>query len=179
MTRSACLFLALFFSATAFAQWPAPQAPVIPDADGYVVIPQAAVTPQKDHVYKAVFNATAAASEPTGLLPALNNAGAEINALAVCGIPQENQKFAVVFHGPAIDGILSDEHYRRKYHTANPNLAVLRQMKEQGVELFVCGQNLALARIDPATLAPEVAVASDALIVLMTYQNLGYTLLEF
>jgi intracellular sulfur oxidation DsrE/DsrF family protein len=45
--------------------------------------------------------------------------------------------------------------------------------------MYVCGQNLAFEKIDPTTLAPEVAVASDALIVLMTYQNKGYALLSF
>lgn len=47
------------------------------------------------------------------------------------------------------------------------------------MRLLVCGQNLAFAKIDPAALTPDVQVASDALIVLMTYQNKGYALLSF
>jgi len=43
--------------------------------------------------------------------------------------------------------------------------------------LFVCGQNLAFAQVDPKILTPSVSVASDASIVLMTYQNRGYALL--
>jgi len=34
-------------------------------------------------------------------------------------------------------------------------------------------------RVDPKTLSPDVAVASDALIVPMRYQNAGYALLSF
>ena len=40
-------------------------------------------------------------------------------------------------------------------------------MKKRGVEFFVCGQYLAGEKLDPKTLAPEVTVAADALLVLM------------
>ena len=52
-------------------------------------------------------------------------------------------------------------------------------MKKTGVQLFVCGQNLAFEHVDPKTIVPEVAVASDALIVPMTFQNDGYAILSF
>jgi intracellular sulfur oxidation DsrE/DsrF family protein len=48
-----------------------------------------------------------------------------------------------------------------------------------GVELFVCGQNVAADKLDPKALARQVRIASDALIVLMTYQSKGYALLSF
>jgi len=161
------------------AQWSAPKAPIVPDADGYVTILQAAVPPDKAHVYKAIFDATRVANKPTELLPALNMAGSELNAFAVAGVPLQNAKFAIVFHGPAINGILDDAHYREKFGVSNPNLKVLSQLKKSGAEIFVCGQNLAADKIDPKTLSPDVQIASDALIVLMTYQNNGYSLLSF
>lgn len=173
------IMLTFVFSHALFAQWPEPKAPAIPEADGYVVIPNAAVPPDKNHVYKAIFDATRSAGEPTDLLPAINNAGSELNAFSVAGIPKERAKLAVVFHGAALDGILDDTHYRAKFGVTNPNLKVLSKLKEEGVELFVCGQNLAAAKIDPKSLAPEVTVASDALIVLMQYQNSGYALISY
>ena len=48
-----------------------------------------------------------------------------------------------------------------------------------GVEIFVCGQNLARENIDPKIISPDVVVASAAPIVLMTYQNDGYALMSF
>jgi len=161
------------------APWPAPVSPVIPEADGYVAIPNAAVPPDRKHVYRAVYNATQKADAPNHLLPALNMAGSELNALGVAGVPLGNAKFVVVFHDAAMDGILSDAAYRAKFKVPNPNLPVLRAMKKAGVKLFVCGQNVAFAHVDPRNIAPEVAVASDALIVLMAYQNDGYALLSF
>ena len=52
-------------------------------------------------------------------------------------------------------------------------------MKKQGVEFFVCGQYLAAEKIEPKTLVPNVTVASDALLVLIHYQNNGYALVSF
>jgi intracellular sulfur oxidation DsrE/DsrF family protein len=178
-TRAISILIAGLTTPVLVAQWPAPKAPVISEADGYVIIPQAAVPPDRAHVYKAIFDATRAADKPTQLLPALNMAGSELNAFAVAGVSPQNAKFALVFHGPAIDGILDDAHYREKFGVSNPNLKVLSQLKKSGAELFVCGQNLANDKINPKTLSPDVKVASDALIVLMTYQNNGYSLLSF
>jgi intracellular sulfur oxidation DsrE/DsrF family protein len=159
--------------------WPAPTAVAIPQADGFVAIPGAAVAPQKNRVYRALFDATRAAAKPGELVPAINMVGSELNGLATLGTPVRNAKFVVVFHGDAIDGILEDAHYRRKFGVANPNLPVLASLEKAGVELFVCGQNLAFAGIDPRTLTSHVKVASDALLVLMSYQNDGYALLSY
>jgi intracellular sulfur oxidation DsrE/DsrF family protein len=161
------------------AAWPPPQAPAVPGTDGYIDIPNAAVPPVKSETYKAIYNATQAPSKPTEVVPALNMAGSELNALAVAKVPLENAKFVVVFHGPAIDGILDNAHYKAKYGVDNPNLRVLSDLRKAGVSIFVCGQNVAAINMDPATISPDVTVASDALIVLMHYENQGYALLDF
>jgi intracellular sulfur oxidation DsrE/DsrF family protein len=161
------------------AQWPEPASPVVPEADGYVVIPNVAKAPTKTRVYRAVWDATQGADAPNHIIPALNMAGSELNALGASGMPVRNARFVVVFHGDAMDGILDDAHYRAKFGVANPNLSVLTAMKKAGVELYVCGQNMAFANVDPATITPLVTVASDALLVLMEYQNSGYALMSF
>jgi intracellular sulfur oxidation DsrE/DsrF family protein len=171
--------VAVFATVSTMSGWPPAKAPVIPQADGYVAIPHAAITPMAMNTYRAVYDATRAAEAPTQLLPALNMAGSELNALGVANVPLAHTKFVVVFHGPAVDGILDAAHYRARFGVDNPNLPVLAAMKRAGVELYVCGQHLAAAHIDPATLSRDVTVASDALIVLMQYQNDGYALLSF
>jgi intracellular sulfur oxidation DsrE/DsrF family protein len=177
---AAALLIAVTLAATnAFAAWAPSKAPAIPEASGFVLIPKAAVPPTKETVYKAVFDATRAAEKPTQLLPALDMAGSELNALAVSGVPLRNARFVVAFHGPALVGLLRDAGYKSKFGIANPNLAVLSRLKKAGVKLYACGQNLAFDGVDPGTLTPDVSIASDALIVLMTYQNRGYALLSF
>jgi intracellular sulfur oxidation DsrE/DsrF family protein len=163
----------------AAAEWAKPVSPVIPEASGYVAIPGAAVMPDKGRTYKAVYDATRAAGKPGEILPALDMAGSELNLFGATGVPADHVRFVVVFHGAALDALLDDAHYRAKHGVPNPNLRVMSEMRKAGVELFVCGQNLAFENIDPATLTKDVRVASDALVVLMTYQQDGYALLSF
>ena len=106
-------------------------------------------------------------------------AASELNALAAVNAPLQNAKFAIVFHGAAVDGILDNGHYTTKFGTPNPNLKAIAKMKKDGVEFFVCGQYLAGERIDSKTLTPDVQLAADALLVLMQYQNKGYALMSF
>lgn len=160
-------------------RWPAPKAPVIPEADGYVAIPNAAIAPGPASTYRAIFDATRSADRATQLAPALDMVGSELNALGACAVPLQNAKFAVVFHGAAIDAILTDAAYKAKFGANNPNLPVIAKLEKAGVEMFVCGQNLAADHIDPQTLCPNVTIASDALLVLIRYQNDGYALLSF
>ncbi len=160
-------------------QWPEPKSPAVPEADGYVRIPNAALSPRKGSTYRTIFDATRPADKPEQLVPALNMAGSQLNALAGANVPLQNAKFAIVFHGAAVDGILDDFHYKAKFGTNNPNLKVIGEMKKHGVEFFVCGQYLAAEKIDPKTLTPDVTLAADALIVLIHYQNKGYALISF
>lgn len=156
-----------------------PNHQLIPEANAYVEIPNVALPPTKQTKHQAIFDATRPANKATQLVPALNMAGSELNALAAANAPISNAKFVVVFHGPAVDGILDNEHYKVKFGTANPNLKVIAEMKKCGVEFFVCGQYLASEKIDPRTLTGDVTVAADALLVLMQYQNKGYALMSF
>jgi intracellular sulfur oxidation DsrE/DsrF family protein len=166
-------------STPAAPPWPAPVAPAISGADGFVIIPGAVLPPERDRTYRAVFDATRAAEQPDQLVPALNMAGSELNGLGASHVPLSQANFVVVFHGPAVDGILDAAHYREKFHVDNPNLPVLAAMRKAGVQLYVCGQYLAFEHIDPHTLSPDVKVASDALIVLIRHQNDGYALMSF
>jgi intracellular sulfur oxidation DsrE/DsrF family protein len=173
------VFTLMVMANLAAPQWDPPAAPVIPEANGYISIPNAAVRLDKNRTYRAIFDVTRAANEPSQLVPGLNMAGAELNAFGASGVPLRNAKFVVLFHGPAINAILDDAHYKAKFAVPNPNLKVLAELKKSGVELFVCGQNLAHENISPDIISPDVRVASAALIVLMTYQNDGYAVLSF
>lgn len=180
MTKTPLLFVILILTTlNAAAQWAKPDAPVIPEADGFVTIPTAAVRIEKKRIYRAVYDATRAAADPEKLVPALNMAGSELNGFAASSVPLSNAKFVIVFHGPAVDGILDDAHYRAKFGVANPNLRVLSELRKSGVMIMVCGQQLAAENIDRTAISRDVVVAADALIVLMTYQNDGYALMSF
>jgi intracellular sulfur oxidation DsrE/DsrF family protein len=165
----------MLFAVSVLAQkWPEPKAPAVPQADPYVAIPNVALAPGPASIYRSVFDATKLPSDPKSILPAVNAVGGLMNDLRVGGTPARNAHFVIVFHGPATDGILTNEHYRAKYGIDNPNLPVLSNLKEMGVELYVCGQHLAANNIDPKTLTREVTIAADAYLVLIGFQNRGY-----
>ena len=114
------LLLLLTAISPALAQWPAPTAPAVPAADGYAMVPGVAMPPGHATTYRAIFDATHAADKPSQLVPALNMAGSELNALAAAHIPLDKAQFVIVFHGPAADGILDDAHYKTKFRVENP-----------------------------------------------------------
>lgn len=179
MTTSTRLILAIFLLCSLSARAQNNGSPAIPQADGYSIIPGAKINPDKKRIYRAIYDATKSSKDSSQLIPAINMAGSELNGLAVCGISLTNAKFVIVFHGAAINALLDDVHYKKKFGIANPNLNVLTELKKSGVKLFVCGQNLLAENIDSKIISPDVIVASDALIVLMTYQNDGYALMSF
>ncbi len=183
MVRLAC-FAALVCAACAAepavpSRWPAPASPAVAQADGYVTVAGVAVPPEPGTAYRAIFDATRGGADPTALVPAVNMAGSELNALAASHVPLANAKFAIVFHGSAVDGLLDDAHYEAKFRVENPNLPAIAALKKAGVELFVCAQQLAADNVDRSALTPDVTVASDALIVLMAYHDKGYAILSY
>jgi intracellular sulfur oxidation DsrE/DsrF family protein len=166
--------------ATVFGQrWPAGKAPAIAEADPYVAIPGAALSPTATSTYSEIFDATKFVSDRKTILPALNAVGGLLNDLAVGGTPTQNAHFVVVFHGAATEGIMNNAYYRKAYGVDNPNLPVIAKMRRMGVEFYVCGQFLAASKIDPATISKDVTVAADAYLVLIAYENKGYGLMLF
>lgn len=167
------------------ADAPAPVPPMISGALPYVPIPGAAVAPDRSRIYKVIFNVTRAPANPDQPVDGILFAATDLSALRGQGVPGPNTKFALIFHGPggpalgAVDGILNNASYRAKFGVDNPNLAMLSALKQAGVEIMVCGQFLGAMKIDPRTLSPDVSVASEAFLTLITYQNNGYAVLEF
>ena len=161
-------------SATDYA---APRAPAVPDGTGYVDIPGAQVAIDPAHVYKVIVDGVNAAAKPTGLVPALGRASLITNALTVGRVPAANRKVVVVFHGPSVDGLLTNDAYRKQFGVDNPNLKVIAQLVAAGVDLFVCGQHMANHKLGIEMLAPGIKLSTAASIVLMAYQNDGYAVL--
>jgi intracellular sulfur oxidation DsrE/DsrF family protein len=148
-------------------------------------IPGALAAPDKSRVYRVIFNITQAAPKPEQPVAGVVFAATDLTALRTQGVPAPNTKFALIFHGAvggdlgAVAGILNNATYRDRFGVDNPNLAMLSALKRAGVEIMVCGQFLGAMKIDPKTLSPDVAVASEAFLTLITYQNNGYAVLEF
>jgi intracellular sulfur oxidation DsrE/DsrF family protein len=182
-TRLNCMFIIqiiVVITNTVAEPLPEPAKPFSAEAYGWVVVPDAALMPDKQHTYRAIFSATKGASSVTELIPAINFTATELNALIAAGATTGNANFVIDFHGTDADvGLLDNLHYKAKYGVDNPNLKVLSELKGAGVKLFVCSQQLLADHVDFKSLTPDVTIASDGLIVLMTFQNQGYAFLPF
>jgi intracellular sulfur oxidation DsrE/DsrF family protein len=161
------------------ADAPSPVPAMISGAYPYVAIPGAAAAPDKSRIYKVIFNVTKASAKPEEPVEGVLFAATDLSALRGQGVPASNTKFALIFHGPAVDGLLDNASYRAKFGVSNPNLAMLSALKRAGADVLVCSQFIGAMKIDPAKLTPDAAFASEAFITLITYQNNGYAVLEF
>jgi intracellular sulfur oxidation DsrE/DsrF family protein len=179
MLRIIILAASLTLSGAAAAA-PEQLRPVVPEADGWIVIPQSALQPDPKMTYRMVFDARKGGTKPDELVPAINLAASELNTFVAAKVPREHYKIAMVFHGSAADdGLLDNAHYKAKYGVDNPNLKPLAEMRAAGVEIYVCGEQLIGDGIDFKWLTPDVTIANDGLLALTVFQNKGYAILTF
>ena len=110
-----------------------------------------------------------------GVNKGFDRAARFVNLLTLGG--DKEFRFAIVLHGGATREALSDEQYAEKFGKANPNRDLMRQLRDAGVEILVCGQSMRHNGFDPARTAPEVRVALSAATALMNRQRGGYAYL--
>lgn len=149
-----------------------PTNPVIPKHGSVVRLPNAAHQPREGT--KILIDVTRG-SEPAELNAAIDKVAKYLNIYAGGGANPAKGKFAVIFHGDATLAVLNDDAYSAKFKThGNPNLDLLHQLHEQGVELFVCGQTLISKDAKPEEVAVFIDTAVSALTVVVNLQADGY-----
>lgn len=185
MRRALWMVLAMFAvtASLAAAQQPSNsgwQYPLIKGAGGAVSLPKAAVQPDKTKQYKVLVDITKGAEDPKDVLPGIDHAARLLNVLAISGVPAKSVHMVLVFHGPATTvAAMNNETYRAKHNVDNPNAPVLKELKDAGAEIFVCGQAMHAFHFTDKDVLPEVKVATAAVAVLVIYQNDGYALMPF
>lgn len=149
-----------------------PTNPVIPKHGSVVRLPNAAHQPREGT--KILIDVTRG-SEPAELNAAIDKVAKYLNIYAGGGANPAKGQFAVIFHGDATLAVLNDDAYSAKFKTnGNPNLDLLHQLHEQGVELFVCGQTLISKDAKPEEVAVFIDTAVSALTVVVNLQADGY-----
>ena len=98
-----------------------------------------------------------------------------LNIYAGGGAEPADAQIAVVFHGDATQLVLNADAYSATFKTeGNPNLELLHQLHEAGVELYVCGQTLISKGSKPEEVAVFVDTAVSALTAVVNLQADGY-----
>lgn len=142
------------------------------------VWPGVVLMPDKQTIYKAVFDVTQPSKDAKKVSPALDHVARAVNVFAAGGVPLDHMKFVVIVHGPATTDILNEKAYEAKFHAANPNLKVIDALRKAGVEVLVCGNALADLKFDPSEVNPQVKVALSALSTLVILEDQGYALMR-
>ena len=149
--------------------------PLLKGHGGIVVLPDAAEPPRKGS--KVLLDVTP--DERKGeVLKGLDRAAVIANLYEQAGVsPSSGMKLAVVIHGPATKSVLTDEAYARHANESqNPNLELIRQLRQAGVEVYVCGQALARQKYRTDEVSSDVTIAASAATVHVNKQMDGYVL---
>ena len=146
-------------------------------------LPMAGVAPAKDFAgarelpnpdvdYK-VFS-VAAVAKPEEVHPMLKTIALYLNTLAHNGVPANHRHLAAVFHQGGGDAALNNEAYKARHNgISNPNIAILHELKQAGVELRVCGQGLIGKKLEPKDILPDVQADLWAMTTMVNLQLRG------
>jgi intracellular sulfur oxidation DsrE/DsrF family protein len=130
--------------------------------------------------YRVAFPATRAAATPRDTLPALERAARFLNLLSAAGKRTAPGDVVVVISGPATAAVLDDAAWRRRYPDgggSNPNLPLIRALREAGATVSVCSQALHGQKIAAAEVDAAVRQDLSAMTTLAALQSQGYALI--
>lgn len=152
--------------------------PIINNYGGIYSIPEATVLPDPELIYRVVIDLYSGADSSEKLNPSLNNVARMINLHAIGGATKK-MEVVLAIHGKANDMVMNNQHYFDRYGVNNPNIELIRDLKQAGVKLTVCGQSLLASKVAPSEVLTEVEVATSMLTTVTTYQLKGFAFLAF
>ena len=167
--------LALFVVHPRSALAQSAQALPVPSVDAAIDFPNAHEMPDPSIVYKIVFDIGKAAPKVSDVNPSLEVIARYYNTLAKGGVLADHRKFVVVFHQGGTDIALNNAAFKavNDGHD-NPNIPLLRSMKQAGIDFRVCGQGVLSRKYDMASIQPEIQIDQWALTTITTLQLRGY-----
>jgi len=138
-------------------------------------VPNAHEMPDAKTDYKVLFDVRNAPSKPGDVNPVLETAARYLNTLAKLGVPASHRHIAVIFHQGGTPAVLTNEEYKARNHGQdNPNVAIIRALKQAGVELHLCGQAALAMHIAPKDMQPEIQLDLWALTTIVNFEMRGY-----
>jgi intracellular sulfur oxidation DsrE/DsrF family protein len=129
--------------------------------------------------YKVIMDVGKGPEDPADLNRSIESAARFLNMNARNGIDAGKVELAVVLHGSAGRAALTDEAHAEHFGTPNPNKAMLKELGQAGVEIYLCGQTAAHRGFSPDQLMPQVTLAVSAMTVHVRLQQEGYRAILF
>ncbi|MBT8337909.1 MAG: DsrE family protein [Gemmatimonadetes bacterium] len=145
----------------------------------YASVPGMDFPGDADATYRFAWSLVAAADSAHQITPGFRAPARVLNALADDGVPAEQVHLALVAQGPSAVAMLDDDAYREIHGVDNPNLALLRELHENGVELVVCGQTMVGRDLERGDFPDFVKVSRAATAARVILAGRGYVFNPF
>lgn len=152
--------------------------PVIKDFGEVHPRPDAAGQPDPAADYKVIVDVVHGSKDHSAVLGSLQRLARIVNVLAYAKVPANHVHIVAVIEGEASLATASNATYRKFFKVDNPNLKVLHELKQAGVELLVCGQALAEIGLVDADVGPDITVSLSALTDFVVYGHHGYSYMQ-
>jgi intracellular sulfur oxidation DsrE/DsrF family protein len=108
----------------------------------------------------------------------LNDALAEVarslNLHVAAGIPQTHISAVVIVFKQGLNILLKDEVYKEKFNSANPNIALIKELQNAGVKFISCGQSMMRTGIQKESMIAGVKTSLAARTAFSEYEIMGY-----
>lgn len=170
--------LATAFATTAVAGGPV-TGPVVKSFGPVFAPPAQAYNLAPDTHYKVSMDVSRTGDFVEDRNRSIESAARFLNMHARNGIDPQRIDFALIVHGPATKDLLTDGAYRARYEEPNPNTAMLRELQQAGVRIYLCSQSAAFKKFGYDEFNPAVTIAVSAMTAHVRLQQEGYTLIPF
>ncbi|MDH4073078.1 MAG: DsrE family protein [Gammaproteobacteria bacterium] len=139
-------------------------------------IPNAYELPDPNTNYKVLFSVNRDPENPDDVNPMFNAIATYLNTLGKYGVPPEHRNLIAMIHHrtEGFDIVMTNEAYRKRHGRDNPNIEIIRKLKEAGVDIRLCGQGLIGREIDAKDVNPDIRIDLWAMTSIINLELDGY-----
>ncbi len=149
---------------------------LVPDMPAAVDIPDSYELPDPSVNYKVVFSVNRDPQSPDDVNPMFNAMATYLNTLGKHGVPAEHRNIVAMIHHrtEGFDIVMTNEAYKKRHGRDNPNIEIIRKLKQAGVDIRLCGQGLIGREIDVKDVNPDIQIDLWAMTSIINLEMAGY-----
>ncbi len=128
---------------------------------------------------KAVFDIMSSPEDHNQINATIETAARFLNMHAQSGVPADQLKIALVVHNTASKDIITNEAYKKRYGTNNPNYELVQALLNTEGQIIFCGQSSISRGFPREDLIDGVQLSLSAMTALIQLQDEDYRLIKF
>lgn len=163
----------IFLANLCLAQEKLSDGPIIKGYGEVWTVANPGLSPMGKH--KVVFDVYYRSGDASAVNSGINSIGRFLNMHAQSGVPLDSMDLIAVVHGDALVDVMNNQYYKKKFKVDNPNSDLIKQLKEVGVKIYVCGQSMQISKYPVDKLEDGVEVSLSAMTAISLFCGQGYT----